>query len=109
MGSYFLPDCSCMFGNVSSADTIFIDRSHIKCKVPSKFIKDREGINRTIKGFSTRFTVVCPVSRRSSSNHLSLFIKYGTEIRHLSRAYVRENQHDTDNTITLRGKLFYPG
>lgn len=109
MGSSFLSDCVCMFGNVSSADTIFVDSTHLKCLVPSKFIKDREAFNRTIKGFSTRFSLSCPASRKSSTNHLSLFIKYGTEIRHLSRSYVRENQHDTDNTFTLRGKLFYPG
>ena len=81
----------------------------MKCLVPSLQIKDRESLNRTIKGFSTRFSVSCPVIRRKSANHLSLFIKYGTEIRNLSRSYVRENQDDIDNLVTLRGKLFYPG
>ena len=90
-GTQFLPDCQCMFGNLSSAVTIFIDGTHLKCLVPSSYIKDRESINRTIKGFSTRFSLSCPQSRRFSTNHLSLFIKYGSEIRKLSRSYVREN------------------
>lgn len=98
-----------MFGNVSSAVTTFIDGTHLKCLVPSSYIKDRESINRTIKGFSTRFSLSCPQSRRISTNHLSLFIKYGTEIRKLSRSYVRENQFEGDRSITLRGRLFYPG
>ena len=67
-----------MFGNLSSIETIYINPTTLNCLAPSKQMKDRFYQNRTIKGYSTDFSVICPFSHQKSHNHLSLFVKYGT-------------------------------
>ncbi len=102
-GSNFRNDCVCLFGEVESPHSIYLLDNHLKCLVPSMQIKDRSIINRTIKGYNTRLSLNCPKTFKRSHEHLSLFIKYGTQIRNLSRSYIRENQVEADHSITLRG------
>lgn len=60
LGDQIQENCKCVFGNLTSPVTVYVDSSTILCLVPSLFIKDRFEPNRNLKGFNTFLYLACP-------------------------------------------------